>query len=483
MRAITMQTAAGLAWTAVALATGFALKLALARTMAPNTMGVVLAAQSLVVLALGLAALGLPDAVVRFVGRDADRWAAPRRTVLEAIKVVAPAASIVAVLAIAGFWIWLRPGMQPDAVWATVILVATLPLLGLGDVMGAALRGVNRLPAKLLLTDVARPGLITMALLLSPAALAQRAPYVAGLYAAAALLSALLLWNLFARDRRWTDVGGSTKGELLRFGIPIAGSGLVAGPVVNSALPLILASSTGPAAVALFTIALSLQAVAYLPVSVLEQAALPWWSRLGSHGAGRELHRSYRYFTHLSFTIVTCLALVLIANDRTILAFLFGPPYVAASGALRVVLVTAMFCALAGPNEGMLRAFGLAGAILRARVVSAIACVAVGLMLIPSRGLAGAAVTFAVNAVLLNVMFCVTLYRTHGLHPFSTPHATVATMATVGVVAVAAGDAVSPIGAWIVAHGIAILVLLTNAELRASVRTLVAEAPPPRAIL
>jgi O-antigen/teichoic acid export membrane protein len=180
---------------------------------------------------------------------------------------------------------------------------------------------------------------------------------------------------------------------------------------------------------------------------------------------------------------VTCLALVLIANDRTVLAFLFGPPYVAASGALRVVLVAAMFSALAGPNEGMLRALGLAGAILRARIVSAIACVAVGLMLIPPRGLVGAAVAFAVNAVVLNVMYGVTLYRAHGMHPFSKPHAMVATMATIGVVAGAAGDAVSPFGAWLVAHGIAILVLLISAELRASVRKLVMEARPSRAIL
>ena len=49
----------------------------------------------------------------------------------------------------------------------------------------------------------ARPGIVVVALLLSPLALARRAPYVAGLYVAGALLVLAGLWVLFNRDSQW----------------------------------------------------------------------------------------------------------------------------------------------------------------------------------------------------------------------------------------------------------------------------------------
>ena len=266
--AIASQTASGLSWTAVALLVGFVTKMLLTRKVPPAELGIVLAAQSFIGLTLAFTELGMPDAVVRHVGMDATSGIAPKRTVYAAIRVVAPATLLAAVLVLAGLWTWFGNAMSADALWATAILTLALPLLAVGNVIGAAYRGVSRLGTKLLMIDVARPGVVVVALALSPLVLTRQASYVAGLYAVGALVTLAALWTLFVSDRRWTSGGGSTSSELLRFGVPIAGAAVFAGPLVNSALPLMLTTWAGPTAVAFFAIALSLQAVVYLPIAV-----------------------------------------------------------------------------------------------------------------------------------------------------------------------------------------------------------------------
>src|SRR5688500_8624383 len=69
--AIARQTAWGLAATGIAMALAFAVKVLLTRKMAPEDMGIVLSAQALAGLTGTVAGLGMPEAVVRFVGRSA----------------------------------------------------------------------------------------------------------------------------------------------------------------------------------------------------------------------------------------------------------------------------------------------------------------------------------------------------------------------------------------------------------------------------
>lgn len=470
LRVVTAQTAAGLGWTTVALGVGFALKLVMARAMAAEAMGVVLAAQSFVALALVLAALGVPDAVVRYVGRDEDGRSAPRRTVFRALTIVAPVTLLTAIAALAGFWIWFARRMPADAMWATAIVIVTLPLLGIGDVLGAAFRGINRLATKLVLTDVARPAFVLVMLLLSPIALTQHASYVAGLYATGAAISAALLWALFARDDRWTDTGGSTARDLLQFGMPIAGSALIAGPVVNSIIPLMLTAWPGSAAVALFAIALSLQGIVALPVAALEQAAVPTWSRMVAHDTAGELGASYKRCATMGFTLAASGSLVLLANDRALLTSMFGPTFGAARGALQWTVVATLWGAFTGPNEGMLRALGRAGSIFRARTAAAVAGVVAGALLIPPYGLAGAVAAFVVVALLINSLYAVTLYKTSRIHWWSKPHAMVTVIVLAGLADVLWLREVWPVGAWIIAHVLALLVVVMNADVRSIVR-------------
>lgn len=456
----------------MALGVAFAAKLVLARKMPPQAMGIVVTAQSFVALTLAAAELGIPDAVVRFVGREAEPGAAPKRTVSLGLHIVVPAALLTAAVVLAVVLGWSGAAMTNDARWTTVILTGALPLLAVGDVLGAAYRGVNRLATKLFAIDVARPGVVVLALLISPVALTQYASYVAALYAAGALLTAAALWLLFVRDARWHDRGTGSARDLLRFGVPIAGAGIIAGPLVNSALPLMLASWPGPTAVALFTVALSLQAVVYVPMGVLEQAVIPTWTRMIVHDTRAELAASYTQFTNLGFSAAASLGILLVANDRAILDFLFGPTYEAASWALRCAIAAALFAAATGPNEAMLRALGLTTSIFHARIAAALGGLVAGTILIPVYELRGGVVAFVLASVAVNGLYGVILYRAGDILPFSRSHTLTVFLAIGGLLSAFMVSGPFSTSAWIAAHICALTVLAVNADLRSNLRKL-----------
>ena len=471
---IARQVVSGLSWTAVALLTSFATKVLLTRTMEPRELGLLLAAQSFAGLALAAASLGIPDAVTRHIGAEAGRDSAPRRTMYRAASIVGAATLVVSLLVLVGLWTWLRRSMAADALWATTIVVVSLPLLGVGDVIGAAHRGVNRLGAKLMLADVGRPMVVAVGLLVSPLLLTRTAPFVAALYALAALVSLVGLWIVFTRDPRWQNAGVTTSSDLLRFGLPIAGAAVLAGPLVNSGLPLMLSAWAGPAAVAYYTIALSLQAIVYLPIAVFEQSVIPTWARMVKLGRHQELSVSYGQYTNVCFAGATSLGLIVIANDTAILSLLFGPMYQASSLALKGTIAATLWGAMTGPNEAMLRAFGHAAAIFKARMASAVAGLAMGLQCIPPFGLAGAVAAFAVTAIVINTLYGITLYRGTRIHPLTWGHAMTTGFAVAGLVANATMSDTYPVTASITTTALAALVLIGNADLRMAVRTLVA---------
>lgn len=452
---------------------GFVTRMLLTRHVPPAELGIVLAAQAFTGLALALTELGVPDAVVRYVGVDSTSGTAPKQTVYVAVRLVVAATLLATGIVVVGLWTWFGRSMTTDALWATTILTLALPLLAAGNVLGAAYRGVNRLGTKLFMIDIARPGIVAIALVCSPLVLTQRAPYVAALYATGALVTLAALWALFGRDRRWTSGEGTTPSELLRFGVPIAGAAVIAGPLVHSVLPLMLTRWTGPTAVALFAIALSLQSVVYLPIAVFEQAVVPAWARMAVHASARDVSHSYTQFSNACFAGAAGLGLVMIANDTAILVFLFGPAYAAASWALRCVVIATLFGAFTGPNEAMLRAFSLTGAIFSARMAAAAVGIAAGLALIPGYGLSGAVIAFAGVSVTINALYGLTLYAKTGIHPFTRRHSMTTAMALGGVLAATLAPADQRLGAWLVVHVIAILVVVANVDIRLAVRKLV----------
>lgn len=467
-RAITSQTATAMLWTGVAMLLGFALKVVMTRKMLPRDMGIVLTAQASVGLAAIVATLGIPEAVVRLLGIEATSGTAPKGIVTSSLTLVAgatagAAAIMLAVLA-SGYIV------AGDALWAAIILTLAVPVLGLGEVLGAAYRGVGRLGTKILFGDVTRGLIVLAALLASPAVWAGDAPYVAGLFTAAAAGSLIALWIYFRGDARWRKGGAVSPAELLRFGIPLTGAVLLAGPIFLNVLPMLLSAWTGPAAVAFYTVAVSAYNFVYLPVGILEQAAVPAWARLAAHGDTDDLTRSFHRYTDMCFAGAAGLGLAIMANDRSILTFVFGPAFAIATAEVRIVILATFCIALVGPNEGLLHALGLSRSIFQARLAGAIAGVAAAVLLIPGYGLLGAIGAFAIGSVSMNGLYGVMLYRSVGIHPFTAAHLRTIGLTAAGVLAVTVVADSYMFAGRVLATALAVAILVAHADLRLAAR-------------
>ena len=458
------QALAGLGGTAVAVAIGFALKMLLARTISIAAFGGLMTAQAFVALVLTVASLGMPDAIVRAIGRE--ETGASRRTVYSALWISVVCTSLVAVCLVAGLQLNVFGRMSPDVLWATGVLACGLPITAAGDVFGAAYRGVNRLGTKIMLVDIARPCVVVAALLLLPFGAARGAGLIALLYVAAHLLCLTALTILFVKDRVWNNRVAGSRSELIRYGGPIAAAAVLGGPLVNGVFPLMLSAWVGSAPVALLAIALTVQALVYLPTAIFEQAVLPTWSRLAGQTSTDALGDSYRHYTNICFAVTAGAGIVLIANDSLILGLLFGPEYVAAGPAVRIATLAALFGAFVGPNEAMLRALGASTAIFNARLISAVVGTAAGAMLIGQFGLMGAVSAFALSSIAVNGLYGVWLYRLSGIHPFSRDHARLTAAATVALCAAALTTSGGPGSIWLAAHLLGAIVMASSRDLR-----------------
>jgi O-antigen/teichoic acid export membrane protein len=236
--------------------------------------------------------------------------------------------------------------------------------------------------------------------------------------------------------------------------------------LVNGLLPMMLSAWTGSTAVALYGIALALQGLAGLPLGILEQVLVPIWSRRVVLDTPGDLARSYQRYTNVCFSLATGLAVVLIANDRAILSFLFGSDYAAASTALRVTVLASLFAAWAGPNEAMLRAIGLSRSIFAARLVTAVAGTMTAAILIPPYALTGAVIAFGLAVVVLNLAYGTALYRAKRIHPFTWRHMITTVAALAAVVAATVWQRDYPTEGWLAAHVIAIAIAAANGDLR-----------------
>jgi hypothetical protein len=80
----------------------------------------------------------------------------------------------------------------------------------------------------------------------------------------------------------------------------------------------------------------------------------------------------------------------------------------------------------------------------------------------------GAIVAFALTAVTLNLVYGVALYRARRIHPFTSGHVITTVTALAAVLAATGVRSRYPVGGWVMAHVLALLIVVVNADLRSA---------------
>lgn len=425
IREIIRDSAIGSLGVIAVLGLNFSTKVLLARALSTVELGVLFIAQAIVGLALVLAQLGLPEAVVRFVGLYAARnLSQAKGSLMSALRLSVFGSGLLALGLV------LNTGRianafyhQAPLAWVLVLLATAMPFTTIADVLGAAYRGLGKLWVKIVCVDFARAFWVVVALVYLLSQGGNSLLAIATVFAIATLLSALLMAGLFWRSAySHLQTIHAPAGELLRYSLPLLAAGLLSGPIVNSGFPLLLGSLASVQAVSYFALSLSLQLFVYLPIAALEQASLPVWSRQIGCGQISGLHASYAFFTRWGYILASIIFAFLFFNARTVLVILYGPEFAVAALATQALGTMALFGAAVGPNEGMLRALGATRWIFFSRIVGSVFLLGAAILLIPQYGLTGAVVAFIISAILINGLYAAGLFWKHGVHPLDGPY-------------------------------------------------------------
>ena len=403
----------------------FATKMLLARALTSAELGILLTGQTMVGLALAVAQLSLPEAVVRFVGLYAPSTVAKAKaTLLNALKL----STLVSLLMAGGLglgagFIANRIYQLPVLAGVLILLAVAMPFTSVADVLAATYRGLKQLWVKVICVDLTRALGVVLMLVVLMSQGANTLPAVAGSYVLATILSAFLTFALFRSGSLWrVSASHIPTGELLRYSLPLLAAGLLAGPIVNTGLPLLLGGLGSAQAVAYYSLAVSLQLFVYLPIAALEQAALPIWSGQIGVGTISGLRASYAFFTRWGYVVASVVFALLFFNARTVLVILYGPEYAVAALAIQALGAMTLFGAAVGPNEGMLRALGDTRWIFFSRLVAGVASLGAAILLIPQWGLMGAVMAFIVSGLLINGLYAAGLFWQHAIHPLDGPY-------------------------------------------------------------
>jgi len=406
------------------LALAFVTKMLLARALSPNNFGLLLIGQTIVALALPLAQLSLPDAVVRFVGLYGAEPTLTRSkgVLLSSLKLGGPTAVLVTIgLGLSASIIANEIYRQAELTSVLVILALAMPFNTVADMLAAAYRGLGQLWVKVAFVDLGRALWVVLAIGSLLALNANSLMAVVGIYLTASIGSAVLTSRLFMRSRRWRVQPAQTPlGDLLRYSFPLLGVSLLTWPM--SSIPLLLGSTVSLQAVTYYNLAMALGNFIYMPVSAIELAALPVWAGWISQGLVPNLRRAYKFSARWCLVAGSIVFVPLFLCPGDVLTILYGPNYKEAAPVMQTIAALILLNAATGPNDSLLRAFGDTRQILLARLVAGSSLLAVGAVLVPSWGMPGALVALGVSNVLSLCVYVIWLWAQRNIHPLDAPY-------------------------------------------------------------
>jgi O-antigen/teichoic acid export membrane protein len=297
-------------------------------------------------------------------------------------------------------------------IWA----LALIPLLALGNIRGAALRGLQHILTGQLPEHVIRPTLfliflIAAGVLKAPGSSAQLAM---ALHAFAALVTfiagAWLLWQKtppVVRSARPSFEGRTWLFSSLTFAL-IAGFSVIN----NQASVVILGIFTSPEQVGIYRVALQMAGLASFGLQVVNMVLAPRFADLHAQERIWELERLVQAGARAAFAFGLVLAAFLVLTGRPVISMLFGPDFTTSYGPLVILLVGQLVNSAVGSVGYVLNMSGHERKTANGMAVASVINLILNLLLIPLWGIFGAAAAAAISMAVWNII----LWRAVKLH-------------------------------------------------------------------
>lgn len=421
---VSPQIAREIGWSFVLRATSAGLSLLatvfLARLLGAGGYGAYAFAFALVMLLALPAQAGLPNLILRETARG---MAQGRPDLVQGVwrwsgRVVGALSLALVLLAGPALLLW-RGGLGGAQGLILVWALALVPLVALGNLRGAALRGLKQVVAGQLPEFVIRPGAFVL-LLIGTGLLAARqlsAPLAMAMHVVAALIAfiagAWMLWRgtpPSVRQAPATSKGRAWLGSSLLFA-------LIAGFLVinTQASTLILGLFEPFYQVGIYRVAVQVAALASFGLQAVNMVVAPRFADLYAQGSMDRMQRLATGSARVALTISLLLAALILLAGRPFFGLVFGSEFAASFSPLLILLVGQIVNSAAGSVGYLLNMSGHERDTVRGMAVAAGANIALNLALIPLLGIQGAALATATSLIVWNTLLWLSVRRRLGI--------------------------------------------------------------------
>lgn len=321
-------------------------------------------------------------------------------------------ACTVSILLFAGAVVGLRFGWWGggDPPFASALLwgIALVPFISLGNLRGAALRGLGLVVRGQLPEFVLRPMLFALllagALLLWDVTLSPANAIALNLTAAvlAFIVSSAMLSQTIPPSYRAASYETDTRAWLLT-ALPFA---LTDGMrnLQQHLVTLILAWLVTASEIGNFRVAAQGMLLVGLPHSILASVVTPHIARLYAEGQRAQLQRLSSYTAGTMFLGVMVASALLLVFGSFLLELCFGPDFLQAYLPMMILCAGHLLSAFTGPNALLLNMTRFERSVAKSFAVSIALNVGLSLILIPMFGIAGAATATSIALVVWNAL-------------------------------------------------------------------------------
>jgi len=310
----------------------------------------------------------------------------------------------------------------PDLTRPLQLLSLTVPFLTLSNILSSIFRGFSRVEA--LAFSQSLQSLLFLLLLLPIALLGMSFNKVYYAYLAGILISCIVLLvyvliklpkliiiNEYKIDPKVTK-------ELLIFSLPLMGTSIFSMLTLYTDT-IVLGYFKTPQDVGLYNAAYPIAFFITVPYTALLMIFTPVASNLYSQNLIGELRKDFAISTKWICFVTLPIFLVLLLFPEIVISFIFGPAYISAAPALRILSLGFIINGLFGPNVGAIIAIGQSRFLMWSVMASALSNILLSITLIPSMGFIGAAISSAVAMVLANLLISIKLFTACRAQPLS----------------------------------------------------------------
>lgn len=400
----------------------FFMGILIARFLGSEQFGLYTLVLTIVAVSAGLALLGLPSALVRYIALYAKRR--DGSGIWGTLQVGVGVTTVLAVLMAIGLalladplarGLFHAPRLAPLLRWFSLLV----PFLALVEIMAAATRGFGRMEPTAVAKSVSQP-IIKLALVLCLALVGLNASRVLMAHfisVVVAFVIILIFLNRLFTLRRPLGSGRREPKELLKFSLPLHLDFMIVTFRGNIQTFLLGAFNT-LATVGIFTVASQINMIGQMYHASIVTASMPIVSELYGQGERDRLAKFYQTMTKWTFTLNLPLFIIVLVFAEPILS-IFGEDFVDGALALTILAFGSLVNTGTGICGVVINMTGNTGFNLINSVILTVVTIGLNLLLIPKWGLIGAAIATMVAAVGVNLLRLSEVYYLFRMFPYN----------------------------------------------------------------